>query len=295
MANDPFADRNALDANPFADPSVRNALSSSHRAYDDDDYDAKSYSVGGGHDDVRTPPAAASTTAGGGTASASRLEDLARRERELEQRERDLQNRADHIQKHGRNNWPFFFPLIYHDISAEIPAGDLQVACTHIYYLWLALVLTLVINLVACVFVGVKEVISAIVYLVVITPASFMLWYRPVYNGFMKEHSLFYYMYFVFCGFHLAWSIYVFLGIPETGSAALLTTIESFTAENKRIVAGALGIVVTVGFAFQGLGQLWYFKQIWKHNHEQGHTFAQARAELASHGAKAYFTRGSNV
>lgn len=187
------------------------------------------------------------------------------------------------------------FPLIYHDIKAEIPPGDLQVATTHIYYLWLILVATLIINLVACVFIGVKELISAIVYLVVITPASFMLWYRPVYNGFMKEHSLFYYMYFVFCGFHLAWSIYVFLGIPETGSAALLSTIESFTAENKRIVAGALGIVTTVGFAVQGLGNLWYYKQIWKHNHDQGHTFAQARAELASHGAKAYFTRGSNV
>ena len=98
--NDPFADRNALDANPFADPSVRNALSSSDRAYDE--YDSKPY---GGQDDESI--VAPRLDRGDGGASNSRLEDIQRRERELEQRERDLQQRADHIQKHGRNNWPF--------------------------------------------------------------------------------------------------------------------------------------------------------------------------------------------
>lgn len=38
---------------------------------------------------------------------AARMEELQRRERELEQRERDLTQRAEHIRKHGRNNWPF--------------------------------------------------------------------------------------------------------------------------------------------------------------------------------------------
>ncbi|UZJ52686.1 hypothetical protein CBS101457_002006 [Exobasidium rhododendri] len=297
---DPFADRNALDANPFADPSVRNALSSSNRAYDD--YDGKSWNAEDTDSVVNTPAEYTLDRGDGQSASNSRLEDIQRRERELEQRERDLQQRASNIQKHGRNNWPFFYPLIYHDIQNEIPPGDLQVAMTHLYYLWLVLVGTLIINVVACIFLliqgshdGIKDVISSVVYLPVITVASFLLWYRPVYNGFMKEHSLFYYMYFVFCGFHLAFSVYVFLGIPSTGSAGLLNTIQSFTDSDRRIVAGILGIFVTVGFALQGLGNLWYYQQIWKHNHQQGHTFAQARAELASHGAKAYFTRGSQV
>jgi secretory carrier-associated membrane protein len=102
MASDPFADRNALDANPFADPSVQGALHSSGRAYDDlntpskasafDDDDDLERSAGGGL---------------GGQNDSSRLADIERRERELESRERDLQNRADHIKKHGRNNWPF--------------------------------------------------------------------------------------------------------------------------------------------------------------------------------------------
>lgn len=189
---------------------------------------------------------------------------------------------------------------------------------THIYYLWLLLMLTLIVNFVACLFTSVKDLISSVVYIPVIGGASFMLWYRPIYNGFMKEHALFYYMYFIFAGFHLAFSVYAVIGIPETGCAGIINCIESFGAH--KIVAGALSVPATVGWAVQGLGNLWYYKQIWKHNHErewaksvakeilylitdaricsrhtEGHSFAQARAELASHGAKAYFTRGSNV
>lgn len=224
---------------------------------------------------------------------------MQRRERELEARERELQQRADHIQKHGRNNWPFFYPLIYHDIAAEIPP-DFQRVVTHLYWLWLLFGATLIVNLVACVFLliqgssdGIKDMIAAIVYLPVLMVASFLLWYRPVYNGFMKEHSLFYYVYFVFGGFHLAASVYFFLGIPSTGSDGLLNMIQSWSS--SRHVAAILGIFVTAGFALQGLGNLWYYREIWKHVHQQGHTFAQAKAELASHGAKAYFTRGSQV
>jgi hypothetical protein len=158
----------------------------------------------------------------------------------------------------------------------------------------------LIVNLVACIFLllqgssdGIKDMIAAIVYFPVFTAGSFLLWYRPVYNGFMKEHSLFYYVYFLFGGIHIALSVYLFLGIPSTGSDGLLNMIQSWSS--SRIVAAILGVFVTIGFAVQGLGNLWYYREIWKHNHEQGHSFAQAKAELASHGAKAYFTRGSQV
>ncbi|EPQ25905.1 uncharacterized protein PFL1_06578 [Pseudozyma flocculosa PF-1] len=276
---DPFSDRNALDANPFADPSVQGALNDSSRIYGEDD--APSIYKGADTDAQSNPS----------RADAARADELRQRERELERRERELENRAAHIQKHGRNNWPPFYPLIYHDIDAEIPP-DAQPIMSNMYKLWLLLVLTLIINMVACILLlvsgsndGGKDMISGIVYLPVITVASFLLWYRPVYNGFMKEHSLFYYMYFI-CGFHLAFSLYCFLGIPSTGSAGLLNTIQCFT--NGRIVAGVFGALATAGFALQGLGNLWYYRLIWQHNHEQGHTFAQAKAELTTHGMKAY-------
>jgi len=60
------------------------------------------------------------------------------------------------------------FPLIYHDISEEIPEAS-RPLITRLYLLWLILAGTLIANMVACVFVltsggsdGVKDLIVSI-------------------------------------------------------------------------------------------------------------------------------------
>lgn len=97
------------------------------------------------------------------------------------------------------------FPLIYHDISEEIPETS-RPLITRIYLLWLILAGTLIVNMVACIFVltsggsdGVKDLIISIMcafhlagdFLVnsrpfaslysmvpLISILSFLLWYR---------------------------------------------------------------------------------------------------------------------
>jgi hypothetical protein len=97
------------------------------------------------------------------------------------------------------------FPLIYHDISEEIPEASRQLI-TRLYLLWLILAGTLIVNMVACIFVltsggsdGVKDLIISIMcvsrwggdFLVnsrpfalldsiipLISVLSFLLWYR---------------------------------------------------------------------------------------------------------------------
>lgn len=99
-----------------------------------------------------------------------RAADLERRERELETRERALSERAEHIRKHGRNNFPPFFPLIFHSIPDEIPEPS-RPLITRLFQLWLVLAATLVINLVACIVLvvsgqgdGVRDLSGAITY-----------------------------------------------------------------------------------------------------------------------------------
>ena len=106
-------------------------------------------------------------------ADSMRMEDIRRREQELDQRERELAQRADHMRRFGRNNWPPFYPIVYHDIDAEIPP-DSQPIMRNVYRLWLTLVGTLILNVVACVFVSLSDLISSLVYLVVITAGSFL-------------------------------------------------------------------------------------------------------------------------
>ncbi|KAI0082642.1 scamp-domain-containing protein [Panus rudis PR-1116 ss-1] len=263
----PFASTHSLDANPFEDPAP---LSSS------------SGLPGSDH--------------------ATRMEELARRERELERREQELAQKADHIRKHGRNNWPPFFPLIFHSIQDEIPEAS-RPLITRLYQLWLVLAGTLIINMISCIFIlisgssnGGSDLGSSIGYLIFITPLSFLLWYRPIYNGYMKEQALYYYLYFFFCGWHLLFSVYMIIGIPGTGSAGLISTIQMFIKHS--FVAAILGTIATVGWTLQGLGNAWYYRQIWAHHNAAGHSVEKAsctrdaKTELATHGAKAYFTRG---
>ncbi|KAI0035913.1 scamp family-domain-containing protein [Vararia minispora EC-137] len=260
ITQNPFASSASLDKNPFDDPFAD------------------------------TTPSA--TVYPGTTV---RQADLDQRERDLERRERELQQRSEHIRKHGRNNFPPFFPLIYHDISAEIPEASRPII-SRLFQLWLVLGATLIINMVACIFIltsgssdGGKDLGASIGYIPVIGILSFLLWYRPIYNGFMKEQALYYYLFFFFCGWHLLFSVYMILGIPSTGSAGLIQTISRFSGGS--LVAGILGIITTVGWTLQGVGLGFYYRQIWQHHNAQGHTLDKAKGELAVHGAKSYFMR----
>ncbi|KAF5358002.1 hypothetical protein D9756_001518 [Leucocoprinus leucothites] len=86
------------------------------------------------------------------TSHSTRLEDLQRREADIERREAELNQKAEHIRKHGRNNWPFFYPLIFHSIQDEIPEAS-RPLITRLYQLWLVLFGTLIVNMVACLFI----------------------------------------------------------------------------------------------------------------------------------------------
>ncbi|TFL07478.1 scamp family-domain-containing protein [Pterulicium gracile] len=225
-----------------------------------------------------------------------RIAAVQQREADLERRESELNQRAEHIRTHGKNNWPPFFPLIFHSIKDEIPENS-RPLMTRMYQLWLVLLATLIINFVACLFVllggspdGGHDLGASIGYMLFISVCSFLLWYRPIYNGYMKEQALYYYLYFFFCGFHLLFSFYMIIGIPSTGSAGLIQTVGMFN--RGAIPAGILCIIATVGWTIQGVGHAWYYKQIWAHHTAAGHSFDKAKTELATQGAKSYFTRG---
>jgi hypothetical protein len=226
------------------------------------------------------------------------MEELNRRERDLAAREQALNQRAEHIRLHGRNNWPFFFPLIYHSIDDEIPEPS-RPLIRRLYQLWLVLGVTLIVNLVACILIllagspdGGKDLGAAIGYVPMIGILSFVLWYRPIYNGYMKEQALYYYLYFFFGGFHLLFSVYMIIGIPSTGSAGLIQTIAMLT--QGHIAAGVVGIVASVGWIIQGLGNAFYYRRIWMHHNQAGHSIAKAQGELTQYGVKSYFSRNSS-
>ncbi|POW22857.1 hypothetical protein PSHT_00847 [Puccinia striiformis] len=276
---DPSKEHHGLDGNPFEDPSIQGALGS-HAAYEE--------STGGYGLDQHSSslPGTSTTTVVSGRSddTAARLAEIKRKEAELEHRERTLGSREEQVKNYGKNNWPPFYPLFYHEIHEEIPF-EKRSDVTTIYRGWLFLVIVLGWNMITSILLltsgasnGGADLGSGIFYLPVITIFSFLLWYRPVYNAYAKEHSIFYLLYF---------------GIPGTGSAGLINTISAFGRGS--IITGIFGIIATVGWAILSLGNAWMWKAVWKHWHDKGHTFDQAKSEFATSGLKAYFGSGNRV
>ncbi|KAK4058736.1 hypothetical protein OIO90_000180 [Microbotryomycetes sp. JL221] len=296
--HNPFSDPQGMDSNPFADPSVQSGLQSHSRV------DQGSYVLDNDDDnDSFKPPTTTNNMNNNDSRDdmSVRLQDLARREQELAQRERQLADKAEHIRKHGRNNWPPGpFPLIYHDIGAQIPEKYQPTVLT-LYRLWMFLVLTLAMNLVACVFLlisgasnGGADLGAGIMYLPVIGVLSFVLWYWPAYQGYRKEMALFYYIYFIFAGFHLAFSAYALIGIPSSGCAGIINTISRFA--DGSLVSAILCTIACVMWGMQGIASLWMYKQVFAHSKgEAGHSFASAKHELQMYGIKAFLFKSSTL
>jgi SCAMP family protein len=50
------------------------------------------------------------------------------------------------------------------------------------------------------------------------------------------------------------------LNLVSTGSAGIIQTIQRFS--HRALVAGVLGVIATVGWAVQGLGNAFYYRQV---------------------------------
>ncbi|CEQ39963.1 SPOSA6832_01548 [Sporobolomyces salmonicolor] len=306
MANNPFEDPHSLDANPFADPAVQQGLYSSAHEFPDD-VSTKAAST------YTLPEPGVPQQQGGDVQQrlddlARREQELAARESALHQKQEHIRKQSvsptpvhaagacalrrpsssgetrspssqAKLTPHpapisGRNNWPPGpWPLIFHDIEQEIPEQHRATVLT-LYRVWMFLILTLIVNLVAAILLLVSGD-------------------RPVYNAYAKEYSFFYYLYFCFAAFHIAFCCYMFIGIPSSGSGGLINLISRFASGS--IVAGVFCVLATVGWALEGLASLWMYKNVWAHSHgEQGHTLGQAKQEIQMYGIKAYVFGGKS-
>ncbi|KAJ2720052.1 hypothetical protein GGI07_004854 [Coemansia sp. Benny D115] len=227
----------------------------------------------------------------GGSGFDSREAELRRREEALEARERELNAREMHVQSMASGarpalNFPPLYPIMYHNIDMEVPVGDRRTVRT-IFYMWLALEAMLVFNCVACLIVmisGGKDVSntgasfgSSFIYLFTITAGSFFLWYRPVYNAYMKDSSMFFYLFFIFNGFHILFDAYMAVGVPGAGSAGMIVMLQSLSS--GKVAAGALCGISFSFWVLHFLASLFMYRKVRSHYSARGHTFSEAKSQ----------------
>ncbi|KAJ2609281.1 hypothetical protein H4S08_004115 [Coemansia sp. RSA 1365] len=221
----------------------------------------------------------------------SRETDLRRREEELETRERELRIREANVQSMANGtrpplNFPPLYPIMYHAIDVEVPAGDRRTVRTF-FYLWIALEAMLVLNCVSCLIVMVSNAAdvsnagasfgSSFVYLFTITAGSFFLWYRPIYNAYMKDSSMFFYLFFIFNGFHILFDAYMAVGVPGAGSAGIIIMLQCLSSE-KKAGAAFCGISFSL-WVLHFVACLFMYLKVRRHYKRRGHTFAEAKQQ----------------
>ncbi|KAJ2094347.1 hypothetical protein GGI09_005455 [Coemansia sp. S100] len=232
-----------------------------------------------------------SSGGGGGFVQDDREAELRRREEALAAREQELRAREAHVQMMASGarpplNFPPLYPIMYHAIDTEVPIGDRSTVRT-IFYLWLALEAMLVFNCVACLIVmisGAADVSnsgasfgSSFVYLFTISLGSFFLWYRPVYNAYMKDSSMFFYFFFIFNGFHILFDAYMAVGVPGAGSAGIIIMLQCLSSNKK--AAGALSGISFSLWVLHLLASLFMYRKVRMHYTARGHTFSEAKQQ----------------
>ncbi|ORX52817.1 scamp-domain-containing protein [Hesseltinella vesiculosa] len=305
MAN-PFDDP----SNPFQDPSIASALNDKrqdnfeldHKVEDDLVQDTNYHQVNVDQDPFQSSSSQPSTsvyTAQQSDDIQQREETLRRKEQELADRERALQEQQRRGRRGGANNFPPCFPLMYLDINNEIP-NEHQWTVWWLYREWLLFEITLVLNFIACLIVLFSHPPSvtsaptnmgvALTEMFTHTLASFFLWYRPVYNAFMKEVSLYYFFFFVFNGFHIAYTFYMAVGIPNTGGAGLILLVTLFT--DNYIAAGVFTLLASICWIVMGVLAVYLYIRTYNHYKAAGHTLSEAKKDAMVHIGKSDAARG---
>jgi len=289
--------------NPFGDPSVQNAVSSTARNMDLDDYNPfdgktqnQSPAVMNPSEDMLPPADAPKPPQQQPKLSTAdfqkRQEELERRAQELDRREAELRSAPQNVRQ---NNWPPLpkfcpvQPCFYHDINVDIPV-EFQQIVKHLYYLWVAHASLLVSNFL----VGLIYLFAdgsdmgatmglGLIYAVIFTPASYVCWFRPAYKAFRDDSSANFMIFFFVFFFQTIVSVLYALGIGGMGSAGLITGIAQLSqGDGKHIFVGILMVIIGNGFGAAGLADFYMLTKIHRLYRSTGASLAKAQAEFTT-------------
>ena len=208
----------------------------------------------------------------------------------LDERERKRREAQAAFKGPRPPNWPRCRPWIYHSIADEIEV-PLQRTVRALYYSWYLVAACCLVNSIACLLLLTTNASAqagsdfgwSILYLALLPPLSFLLWYRPAYNAFMKDSSLYFYIFFIFNGFHLAFVIYMLVGFPGTGCSGFINVLSLFSGGHKG--EGVVGIVALLMWAADLAIGFTLFFRVRLHSRRRGHSFQEARNQAINRAA----------
>ncbi|KAA8524457.1 hypothetical protein F0562_010880 [Nyssa sinensis] len=197
--------------------------------------------------------------------------ELQAKEAELRRREQELKRREDAASRAGivieEKNWPWFFPIIHHDIANEIPI-HLQKLQYVAFTTLLGLAGCLLWNIVAVTTASINGegptiLLLAIIYFISGVPGAFVLWYRPLYHAMRTDSALKFGWFFLFYLLHIGFCILATVAPPIIFKGKSLAGI--LAAIDVLGVHTLAGIFYFIGFGFfclETLISIWVIQQV---------------------------------
>uniref|UniRef100_A0A914BW09 Secretory carrier-associated membrane protein n=2 Tax=Acrobeloides nanus TaxID=290746 RepID=A0A914BW09_9BILA len=227
-----------LNSNPFADPFQDPSVQQATQRTNDTTEEYNPFSRNSVNTAPNTIPAnvPAASTRPAATSVPMSSDELFRQQEELRKREQELQRRQQEFERQQQrggaggvkppHNWPpipKFVPVepcFYQDIDVEIPV-QFQEIVRFVYYVYLIYVLALVANVASSLFYmlfasgGLGILLLAIIQTIILSPCSFLFWFRPVYKAFRDDSSFNFMVFFFILFFHAIFCLVQALGLDN--------------------------------------------------------------------------------
>lgn len=217
--------------------------------------------------------------------------ELERRQQELEIRAAELAAREEALRQNveftRQHNWPPlpsfcpFKPCFFQDINIDI-RPEFQRTVQLGYNLWLAFVLTELLNLIASIVLisygGESNLAFAIFTIIVCVPLTYVAWFRPLYRAF-KNDSSFNFMVFFFIFFMKILVIGLWsLGVQNSAACGLFVFLHNM--KTSAILTIILFLSTTAWMAYTAACVL-YLLKVHSIYRSSGASLSKAKSEFA--------------
>ncbi|KAK8575272.1 hypothetical protein V6N13_033488 [Hibiscus sabdariffa] len=298
----PFAEPEEDEVNPFSDPAVRGKASGQSKFGGLFSKNVPSAPPASNSRLSPLPPEPAGfnydreATIDIPLGSGGSYQDLKKKEKELQAKEAELKRREQEVRRKEEaaaragiileeKNWPPFYPIIHHDIANDIPV-HLQRIQYVAFSTFLGLFVCLLWNIVAVTTAwirgeGVRIWFLAIIFLIAGVPGAYVLWYRPLYLAFRKESAFSFGRFFLFYLVHIGFCIFAAVAPPIVFRGKSLTGI----LPAVDLIGGhvLVGIFYFIGFGLfcvESIVSIWVIQQVYMYFRGSGKA-AEMKREAA--------------
>ncbi|CAG8650875.1 14085_t:CDS:2 [Funneliformis mosseae] len=170
------------------------------------------------------------------------------------------------------NNWPPCYPIIYHNIQADILDGDSRRMTEQSYKLWLFYVVTLFFNLVAVVVTSISrndgisiigQILIAVLYLLAWPLFDFFCRHRSLYQAFQHNNQNRFRWFFLNTFLDIVFGSFIGLGWFYGGGGGVIAMSDNF--KNERIVAGVFCAICVALVLIQVTLHIILFRKVYAH------------------------------